>query len=100
MVDLARERGFTPVLLEVPENREIVGDGFARYKQVYQPFCRRLADEQGAFYLDFGDDLGLVNDEFRDLTHLVEPGRVKWTAGLAAALCPILEKLDAEETQP
>jgi hypothetical protein len=97
MVKLARDRGFTPVLLEVPENAEIVGTSFDSYKAVYQPFCRDLAARYGGAYLDFGDDIGLVNTDFRDLTHLVESGRVKWTAGLSEALAPIVRQIDAGE---
>ena len=100
MVKLARERGLTPVLLEVPENREIVGDSFAPYKAVYQPFCRDLAARYGGAYLDFNDDIGLVNDDFRDLTHLVESGRAKWEPALAKALVPTLQGTNEGGTGP
>jgi len=99
-VKLARERGFTPVLLEVPENREIVGDSFARYKAVYQPFCSDLAARYGGAYLNFNEDIGLVNDDFRDLTHLVESGRAKWEPALAQALAPILQQTNEGEAGP
>lgn len=100
MVAQARERGYEVVLLEVPENQVIVGDQFDRFKEKYQPLCSRLADEHGAHYVDFNDRLDLPSSDFRDLTHLVEPGRVKWTQALAEALCPILSGMTAGETAP
>lgn len=90
LTKVADERGLTVVFEELPENREIVGDAFARNKDVYQPLVDDLARRKGAFYADFDDDLGLVNEDFRDLTHLVETGRAKWTEGLAEALCPAI----------
>ena len=89
-VRLAKQRGFTVVLMESPENRQIVGSHFDRLKSVYQPFCRALAARDGATYVDFNDQVGLVNTDFHDLTHLMPSGRPKWQRGLAAALAPLL----------
>jgi hypothetical protein len=100
MVERARERGFTPVLLEVPENTDIVAGRFDTYKAQYQSFCRGLAEKYDGYYLDFGGDIGLVNEDFRDLTHLVEPGRAKWTPALAEALLPSLQSTQEGEPAP
>jgi hypothetical protein len=89
-VRLAKQRGFIVVLMEAPENREIVGSRFDRLKGVYQPLCRALAARDGAHYVNFVDRLGLVNDDFRDLTHLTPSGRSKWQRGLVDALAPLL----------
>jgi hypothetical protein len=89
-VRLARRRGFTVVLMESPENREIVGSRFDRLKAIYQPFCRALAARDGAHYVNFNDRLGLVNTDFRDLTHLMPRGRPLWQRGLVDALAPLL----------
>lgn len=94
---LAKQRGLTVVLQEVPENRQIVGDSFDRYRQVYQPFCRDLAARYGGYYVDFGDQIGLVDNDFRDLTHLVESGRAKWTPALAGEIGPILQQTNEGE---
>lgn len=91
-VKLARQRGFTVALLEAPENHAIVGHKFDRYKRVYQPFCRELAAQYGASYLNFVGRIGLDNGDFYDVTHMVEPGRAKWQRGLADALGPLLAK--------
>lgn len=100
MVKLATERGFVPVLMEVPQNEEIIRGDFDQYKQVYQPFCEQLAQKYGGYYIDVGEDTGLVNADFRDLTHLVEPGRAKWTSALAAALAPIVPRTNDGEVAP
>ena len=97
LTDVAEERGLTVVYEEVPENRAIVGDAFQRNKDVYKPFLTDLAAQKGAFYADFNDRLGLVNEDFRDLTHLVETGRAKWTVGLAEALCPAVRTAAGQE---
>ena len=89
-VRLARQRGFTVVLMEAPENQQIVGSRFDRLKAVYQPFCRALAARDGAYYVKFTDRIGLVNSDFRDLTHLMPAGRVKWQRALVDALAPRL----------
>jgi hypothetical protein len=92
-VRLARERGFRVMLMEPPENSFIVGASFDRFKQVYRPLMTRLAAQPGVTYAAFGGKLGLVDHDFRDITHLVGQGRVKWQRGLVAALTPLLKKL-------
>ena len=88
------------VLEELPENREIVGDAFDALQGRLPAARRRSRRRKGAFYVDFVDDLGLVNEDFRDLTHLVESGRAKWTEGLAEALCPAIAQADEGEAGP
>jgi len=78
------------VLMEAPENREVVGSQFDRVKQVYQPFCRALAAKDGVRYVDFNEKVGTVNGDFRDLTHLMPWGGVKWQRGLVDVLAPLL----------
>jgi hypothetical protein len=89
-VRLAEQRGFKVVLMEAPENREVVGAQFDRVKRVYKPFCRKLAARYGARYVDFNDRVSTVNGDFRDLTHLMPWGGVKWQRGLVDALAPLL----------
>ena len=89
-VRLAKERGFKVVLMEAPENREVVGSQFDRVKKVYQPFCRALAARDGVRYVNFNETAGTVNGDFRDLTHLMPWGGVKWQRSLVDALAPLL----------
>ena len=96
-VRLAKQRGFKVVLMEAPENRQVVGSQFDRVKNVYQPFCRRLATKDGVRYVNFNEQVGLVNGDFRDLTHLMPWGDVKWQRGLVETLAPLLP---ASKTAP
>jgi len=88
-VKLARSKGLQVLLMECPQNAFIVGTAFDRYKTTYRPLCQKLVDEQGAHYVDINVSAGLVNMDFRDVYHLVEPGRDKWQAKLADALAQI-----------
>ena len=52
-------------------------------------FCRRLAAEYDATYVDFLSQADLRSSDFRDLTHLLYPGQEKYQRELAQALAPI-----------
>jgi hypothetical protein len=86
----AEQRGIDVVLLELPSNREIIGDDFDDARALYQPRVQGLADEYGVPYVDFNAELPLTNADFHDLSHLVEPGRVVWEARLAEELARLL----------
>ncbi len=86
----AEERGIDVLLLELPSNREVIGDDFDDARAMYRPRVRELADEFGVPYVDFNDELPLTNADFHDLSHLVEPGRVVWETRLAEELARLL----------
>ena len=92
-IALARERGFSVMLVENPLNLEIVGDSFDHMGRRYRPLCRRLAGEYGAGYVDFVPAARLRSSDFRDLTHMIHPGRVKYEAELARAIGPVVRRL-------
>lgn len=92
-VALARERGFEVVLLEGPLNTEIVGDRFDRMIWRYRTFCDDLAQRYGATYVDFLPQADLRSSDFRDLTHMLYPGQIKYQRELAAALAPVTAPL-------
>jgi hypothetical protein len=96
MVRAAQAKGFTVVLMELPLNRAIVGHSFDRLKRTYRPAVERLARRRGAEYLRAFSEKGLVNADFRDLTHLVESGRAKYQAAFVKAVVPILQGLEAQ----
>jgi hypothetical protein len=85
----ARQRGLQPVLLELPENRELIGDRFDYAVSQYQGPVRALAAEYDAPYVDFNDKVDIPNEYFHDLSHLVEPGRVIWQSELARQLAAL-----------
>jgi len=90
---LADARGYRVVFMEASCDLEIVGTAFDPYKAVYVPLCERIAADHGGYYVDPNPTVGLVNADFRDLTHLVGDGRTKWTTALAAALAPAVSAL-------
>ena len=86
----AAERGIDVVLLELPWNREIIGDAFDDTRAAYQPRVRALATKYDVPYIDYNAELPLTNADFHDLSHLVEPGRVLWERRLAEELVRLL----------
>jgi len=92
LVKLCRQRHFRPVLLELPLNFDIVGARFDAPRARYRKGVRALAKRYDIPYLDFGADLGLVNGDFYDLMHLVEPGRGKWQKRLSEEVVKLLKE--------
>jgi hypothetical protein len=90
LVRLCRQRGFHPVLMELPIDLELAGGTFGRARARYRADSRRLAAQSGIPFLDFVARAGLRNAEFYDLFHLVELGRAKWQKRLAAEIVPLL----------
>jgi hypothetical protein len=43
-------------------------------------------------YVDFNEELRIPNEDFHDIDHLVEPGRVIWEDRLAEELARLLPK--------
>ena len=82
----ARERGVDVVLLELPWNREIIGDELDDAYERTSRASAALAEEYGVPYIDYSAELPLDNGDFHDLSHLVEPGRVMWERRLAEEL--------------
>lgn len=79
----SRERGVDVLLVELPRNEEIIRGRFDWALAMYQPRVRELAGRYDVPYIDFSQDVGLGNDDFHDLSHLVEPGREVWEQRLA-----------------
>ena len=88
-----RKRGLRVALLELPLNLEFVGDALDAPREMYREDCRKLAARSGVPFLSFVEEVGLKNTEFYDLAHLVEPGRAKWQARLAAEVVALLDDL-------
>ena len=86
----SRQRGLHAVLVELPFNREIVGDRFDHAIAQYQAPVEALAAEYGVPYVDFNRDLRIPDGDFHDLSHLTEPGRVVWQRRLAGEVVTIM----------
>jgi hypothetical protein len=97
-VALARKRGMQVVVLEMPLDEEVVQGAWDPALDTYQPFCRDVAARYGGTYVDFSQDVCLVNRDFADLFHLVESGRAKWQPRLVTELVPWIDRAAGGET--
>jgi hypothetical protein len=92
LIAACQAHGLHPVLLELPLNVQIVGHAFDKPLEVYRHSCRALAKKRGVPKIDFLSKVHLVNSDFYDLFHLVEPGRVKWQRRLSKTVISLLER--------
>ena len=85
-----RERGLHPVLVELPNNRDLIGPRFDYAVAQYQEPTQAMAVKYDVPYVDFNQELQLKSADFHDLSHLVEPGRVIWQRRLAQELVRLM----------
>jgi len=92
LIAACKQRGYRPVVLDLPRNMEVIGAAFDVPIKQYQDGCRALASQHGCRalasqhgvpFVDFVADAQLKNEDFYDLNHLVDPGRPKYQARLA-----------------
>ena len=84
LIRACRRRGLHPVLIDMPRNIAVIGHALDRPMQRYRNACWALADEYDIPFVNFVSAAGLVNRDFHDLVHLVEPGWPKFQSLLAA----------------
>lgn len=99
-IKLARAKGLSVVLMEAPASGAVIGRSFDKYRAVYRPACADLAAADGARYVDPNRAAGLTDADFHDITHLLAPGRAKWTRALAAALAPTVASAASPSPSP
>jgi hypothetical protein len=90
LVAFSRERGFTPVLLELPLDLEAAGDALRPARAKYTAACHDLAESEGVPYVSFVDEVAIPSAHFYDLFHLVGPGRDVWQKRLSQEIVDIL----------
>jgi hypothetical protein len=83
LIALCQERGFYPVLVELPANLQIIGRSWSAARDRYRRGARTAATDFGIPYEDFVARIGLVSGDFVDVAHLVEPGRAKYQRRLS-----------------
>jgi hypothetical protein len=81
-----QKRGLDMVIVELPWNREVVGDAFDDAIAAYQAHTRAIAERHDVPYLDFNDEVGIPSEYFLDLSHLRPAGRAIWQSELARQL--------------
>lgn len=92
LIRVCRERGFHPVLVELPLNLAVVGHSWDAARLRYQRDCRAAARAAGIRYVSFIAEVGLVSDDFADVSHLVEPGRTKYQRRLSRVVAAALRR--------
>jgi len=90
LVEACRDRGFRPVLLELPRDTEIIGHRLDAPLARYRGTCRTLAKRYDIPFVSFVAAARLPNRDFYDLWHLVEPGRRTWQQLLSAKSANLL----------
>jgi hypothetical protein len=71
-------RGHTPVLLDLPRNVPVIRRALDEPMLRWRADCKALAARKGLRWVNFVGKADLVNGDFYDLVHLVQPGRTKW----------------------
>jgi len=94
LVAVCQARGFRPVLLNLPLNLTAIGSRLDEPRARYAADCQAVAAEFGIPYVDWVPTMGLVDSDFVDNWHLVEPGRAKWQRRLSGLTVSLLERYD------
>ena len=92
LIALCQERGFYPVLVELPLNLRVVRHAWDAPRTRYHRGARAAAAAYGIPYVDFVAHVGFVSSDFVDVSHLVEPGRVKYQRRLSRFVVAKLEQ--------
>jgi hypothetical protein len=96
LVALCLERGFHPVIMNLPINKPIVRHALDAPRERYARNCRNVAEKYGIPYVDFLPSVPFVSRDFLDIWHCVEPGRVKWQLRVSKMVVRMLDRYDIE----
>jgi hypothetical protein len=100
VVRICKERGLNPVLVDLPRDLPIIGRSFDSPVATYKAGCKRVATEYRIPWLTFVAAADLVNRDFFDIFHLVEPGRVKYQRLLSEKAARLLDKYGLKDPEP
>ena len=89
LIQTCKDRGYTPVLLELPRNTDVIGGALDAPTTKYRDKCRRLAAQYKIKWVSLLAKL--PNADFYDLWHLVEPGRAIWQDRLSSKTASLLK---------
>ena len=81
-----QRRGLDMVIVELPWNREVIGDAFDDAIVAYQAHTLEIAEKYDVPYLDFNEEIAIPSEYFLDLSHLRPAGRAIWQSELARQL--------------
>jgi hypothetical protein len=86
-----KARGLDMVIVELPWNREVIGDAFDTAMAAYKAPTEAIAGRYDVPYLDFNEQLAIPSEDFLDLSHLRPEGRAVWQAELARQLAALYD---------
>jgi hypothetical protein len=92
LVVACKERGFKPVLLELPRDTAIIGSSLDVPTARFTADCKKLAAAQKVPWVSFVARARLPDADFYDLWHLVEPGREVWQTLLSEQTARLLKQ--------
>jgi hypothetical protein len=84
-------RGLDMVIVELPWNREIIGDRWAAAMSTARRSSQAIAEKYDVPYLDFNAAVAVPSRDFLDLSHLRPAGRAVWQAELARRLAGLYD---------
>jgi hypothetical protein len=96
LVAACLERGFHPVIMNLPMNLPIIRHSLDAPRERYANNCRNVAEKYDVPYVDFLARVPFVSQDFLDIWHCVEPGRVKWQIRVSRMVVRMLDRYDIE----
>jgi len=90
VIEAARERGLTPLLIDLPLNEAVVKRGLDAPRSSYRHGCRLLAAKHGIRYVSFLRSLRLGSHAYFDICHLMRKGSVRWQSRLSREVARLL----------
>lgn len=71
LIERGQTRGYEVILLETPNNTELFGNSFKENAAFYNGLIESICQEFNITYIDPNQTIELKNEDFYDLTHLV-----------------------------
>jgi len=92
VIKACRDRGFRPVLLDLPRNVDAIGDRLDLPVGRYSRACLEISARYDIPFVSFVTGAGLTSRDFFDNAHLVETGRAKYQRTLSDTTVDLLRE--------
>jgi len=89
LIKVCKDRGYTPVLLELPRHSSVIGSPLSAPTTKYRNKCKQLAAKYKVKWVP--QLASLPSRDFYDLWHLVKPGREVWQTKLSVKTAALLK---------
>ena len=98
VVEECQKHGLHPVLLDLPRDLDVIGSTLDGQVARVKAGCAMIARSHGIPWVTPVKGAGLADADYFDLWHLVEPGRVKYQARVAAKTVELLQRYGHDES--